>query len=184
MGFNMHPVLHIEDDENDSFLLGRAFVSAGIPHPIQLVKNGERAISYLVGRPPFEPREYFPLPCLILLDLSMPSMTGLEFLNWRQTQPAIRRIPVLVLTTSQLGRDVVAAYDAGANGYLVKPVSHEELVAMVKSIREFWLVHNTYAESTEERIRLRPAASNIIPYERRNGHAVTVMPSASAGGAG
>jgi CheY-like chemotaxis protein len=183
MEFNACPILQVEHEENDRFLLGRAFMSADIPHPVHVVKNGARAVSYLLGQPPFEPREYYPLPCLILLDLHMPCMTGLEFLNWRQTQPVLKRIPVLVLTTSRLARDVSAAYEAGANAYLVKPVSHEELVTMVKAIREFWLVQNTYSEADDDEVSPHPAASKIIPYERRNGHSGVMTPTASVSGA-
>jgi CheY-like chemotaxis protein len=179
MPSSIHPILLIEDEENDSFLLSRAFVSADIASPIQVVKNGARAISYLLGEPPFQPREYYPPPRLVLLDLNLPDMTGLEFLSWRQTRPALKRIPVVVLTTSPLGQDVAAAYDAGANGYLVKPVSQDALVAILQALRDFWLVHNTLPNPEAD-----PPGStgaNRIPAERWNGHPAVLAPEPSAG---
>src|SRR5437870_5194090 len=99
------PILYIEDREDDALLLQQALRKTGFVQPLQFEKNAERAVVYLSGQPPFENRELYPLPSMILLDLSMPLMTGLEILQWRQGQPAIRRIPVVVLTASQQRED-------------------------------------------------------------------------------
>jgi len=139
-----HPILHIEDEDNDIHLLQRAFANAEICHPVQVVKTAARAYAYLLGTDPFERRNYFPLPSLILLDLSLPLLDGLKILRWRQKQPEIKRIPVLVLTaTSQVG-EVRAAYEEGANGYLVKPASFNGWVELVKAIQTFWLTQNIF----------------------------------------
>ncbi|MGH7951073.1 MAG: response regulator [Limisphaerales bacterium] len=139
------PILLIEDSDNDIFLMERALRKAEITLPLQIEKNAERAVDYLSGKPPFESRQLYPLPCLILLDLSMPLMTGHEILKWRQGQPAIRRIPAIVLTLSEQRDDIVNAYDAGVNAYLVKPPTFDGLVELAKVIKTFWLVHNVFA---------------------------------------
>jgi CheY-like chemotaxis protein len=144
------PILHVEDDENDAFLMNRAMGIAEIVHPVQVVKNGVRAVNYLLGLPPFANRHYYPLPSLILLDWSIPQLNGLELLKWRQSQPTIKLIPVIVLTSSQQATDVATAYDAGANGYLTKPVTFDGLVEMAKAIRIYWLTHNHYAALPDE----------------------------------
>ena len=139
------PIMHVEDDENDAFLLGRAMGIANVAHPVQAMKNAALAVNYLLGIPPFENRHHHPLPSLILLDWNMPQLGGLEFLKWRESQPMIKRVPVIVLTSSQQTTDVTAAYEAGANGYLTKPVSFNGFVEMAKAIRMYWLMQNHYA---------------------------------------
>jgi CheY-like chemotaxis protein len=136
------PILHIEDEENDIHLLQRALVSAEVWNPVQVVKNAARAFAYLLGEEPFADRAYYPQPSLILLDLSLPTLDGLEILKWRQLHPGIKEIPVLVLTGSHNAGEIRAAYEAGANGYLVKPAGFNEWVELVKAIRIFWLTHN------------------------------------------
>jgi len=145
MESSYQPILHVEDDENDILLFQRALASAGVVHPIQVVRNGVRALDYLLKRVPFERRELYPLPSLILLDLSTPLLGGLAVLKWRQTHESIKRIPVLVLTSSQQPEDINAAYEAGANGYLVKPLLFDDWVEMASAIRLFWFMQNTYA---------------------------------------
>jgi CheY-like chemotaxis protein len=139
------PILHIEDEANDIHLLQRALVSAEIWNPVQVVKTAARAISYLMGEEPFAKRNYYPMPGLILLDLSLPSLEGLEILRWRQLHSAIKVIPTLVLTASQQPAEVRAAYEAGANGYLVKPSNINGWLELVKAIRTFWLTQNIFA---------------------------------------
>jgi len=136
------PILHVEDEANDIHLLQRALVSAEIWNPVQVVKTAARAFAYLRGEEPFAKRDYYPIPGLILLDLTLPSLDGFEVLKWRQSQPEIRIIPVLVVTNSQQPAEVRAAYEAGANGYLAKPANFNGWLDMVKAIRVFWLNQN------------------------------------------
>jgi CheY-like chemotaxis protein len=144
------PILHVEDNENDVFLLNRALSIADIAHPIQVVRNGAQAVDYLEGAAPFADRRNYPLPSLILLDWNMPQMNGLEFLAWRQHQPLFRRIPVIMLTSVAQATDVTAAYEAGANGYLAKPLTFDGLVEVAKALRTYWLMHNHFATFPDE----------------------------------
>ncbi len=162
MEVTYNPILHVEDDENDIVLVQRALAAAGVSHPLQVVRSGVRAIDYLLGHEPFERRELYPPPSLILLGLHLPMLNGLEFLRWRLMRPNVQRIPVLMLTSSRQPSDLAGAYAAGANGYLVKPPAFDGLVEMAKAIRMFWLTHNTYATQPEDgadtRFRVLPTA--------------------------
>ncbi len=135
-------ILYAEDDTNDAFLLARAFEKVGVEWPLRVVHDGQEAIQYLSGLPPFDNRDEFPLPGLLLLDLKMPRKTGLEVLKWVRTAPQISTLPVLMLTSSNQETDVHRAYLLGANGYLVKPNDPRELLNMVEAIRSFWLKQN------------------------------------------
>ncbi len=136
-------ILMAEDDENDVFFLERAFKQAQIVNPIHRVKDGEEAIAWLHGDGLYADREKFPLPCLILVDLKMPRKNGFEVLSWLRGQAGLKRIPVIVLTSSREDSDVNHAYELGANTYLVKPVQFEGLAEIIKMLAIFWL---TFAE--------------------------------------
>jgi two-component system response regulator len=135
-------ILHIEDDENDVLLMEFAMGKAGIVDPVQIASDGQMAIDYLNGNGEFDNRNEFPLPYLILLDLKLPQVPGLEVLKWIR-QEADLKIPVVILTSSQSSEDVAAAYDLGANAYLVKPSDTVKLAELAKSIKDFWLTQNT-----------------------------------------
>lgn len=133
-------ILLADDDPNDVFLMQRAFKRIGYRNLLQVVANGEEAVRYLSGDGRFGDRSCFPLPSLVLLDLKMPRKSGLEVLTWVRAQPCgIRRIPVIVLTSSKQAVDVNQAYDLGANSYLVKPLTFERLVEIVGSLNQYWL---------------------------------------------
>lgn len=134
------PVLYAEDDENDVFLLARAFARAGVEHPLQVVKDGALALHYLAGTGEFGDRNRFPPPCLALLDLNLPRKSGLEVLQSVRATPALRSLPVILLTSSSQARDIQAAYALGANGYLVKPASADKLLELVTGLRDTCLV--------------------------------------------
>jgi CheY-like chemotaxis protein len=136
-------VLVVEDDPYDTKLILRAIEKARLANPIQTVQDGEMAVAYLSGQTPYADREQHPLPVLILLDLKLPKCSGFEVLQWIRREPLLRRIPVVVLTSSRLSSDVGRAYDLGANSYLVKPVGTEELINLLKSIEIYWLLTNT-----------------------------------------
>ncbi len=143
MTTNSHTILLVEDDHNDVLLIKRAFQKVKIANPIIVLNDGEQAISYLAGREPYIER---PLPVLILLDLKLPRKSGHEVLEWLRQQQKLRRLPVVVLTASCESSDINRAYDLGANSYLVKPVTFDALVEMVKTLNLYWLIFNKTAE--------------------------------------
>lgn len=132
-------VLLVEDDPDDVFFLQEAFKKAGVPDALRVVRDGEEAVAYLLGQAAYADRRRYPLPSLILLDLKLPRKSGLEVLEWRRRQSGLRRIPVIVLTSSQSDEDMDQAYELGANSYLVKPISSEAQLEMVKAIRLYWI---------------------------------------------
>ena len=136
---NGKTILHVEDDPNDVLLVARAFRKAQTEANVQVVNDGEQAVNYLAGTDRFAAREQFPLPALVLLDLKLPRKSGIEVLAWIRSRPALKRIPVVMLTSSKQAADINRAYDLGVNAYLVKPVNFDALVEMLKTLDAFWL---------------------------------------------
>jgi CheY-like chemotaxis protein len=130
-------ILIAEDEEDDIWLVQRAFHKAGFDHKLAVVRNGEQAIAYLSGRVPFEDRDAHPAPSLVLLDLKMPLKNGFEVLAWIREQPEFNRLPVVVLTSSQETSDVNRAYALGASSYLVKPANLARFCDMVSRLRQY-----------------------------------------------
>jgi DNA-binding response OmpR family regulator len=137
-----HTVLLVEDDENDVFFMQRAFREAGISTPLNVVNDGREAIDYLSGSGKYSDRKQWPLPCLMLLDLKLPYVLGLDVLKWLRSHAGFKAVVVIVLTSSKQDRDIELAYALGANSYLVKPPDVQHLVAMVKRIKEYWMETN------------------------------------------
>ena len=147
MNTDLAAILLVEDDPDDAFLVQRAIRKAGIANPVLLAGDGDRAIEVLAASigeagPIVEP----PIG-LVLLDLKMPRRSGFEVLTWLRERPVLARIPVVVLTSSREPRDIDRAYDLGANSYLVKPGSPEELLALVDQLGAYWLVVNEASET-------------------------------------
>jgi CheY-like chemotaxis protein len=132
-------LLLVEDNGDDVFFMKRAMSAAGITHPLEVAEDGQMAIDYLDGKGEFADRQRFPLPFLMFLDLKLPHKSGLEVLEWIRSQPALRTVVVLVLTSSREESDVTKAYTLGANSFLVKPPSGLQLNELVKLIRSYWL---------------------------------------------
>src|SRR5712691_4752034 len=103
---NVHSILMAEDDENDVFFLERAFKQAQIANPVNRVKDGEDAIAYLQGEGVYADRNKFPLPYLMLLDLKMPRKNGFEVIQWVRAQPGLKRLPLVILTSSKEDPDI------------------------------------------------------------------------------
>jgi len=131
-------ILLVDDDENDVLLLQRAFKKAGLRDWLRVVTNGAQAIDYLAGQDVYSDREKFPLPFLVLLDLKMPGTDGFEVLRWARNESDLKRLLIVVLTSSNLQTDVDRAYELGANSYLVKPVEFDEMVHMVQRFQAYW----------------------------------------------
>lgn len=142
----MHPVLYAEDEDNDAFLMHRAFAKACVSNPLHIVTDGSAAVRYLSGTGEFANREKHPLPCLLLLDLNLPRQSGLDVLKWVRAQSAFADLPIVILTSSSQDSDIGSAYALGANGYLVKPPSSEKLVELVTGLRDVCLSTKTNAQ--------------------------------------
>jgi CheY-like chemotaxis protein len=134
-------VLHVDDDPNDAELFRVAARKAEAHFVLNNAEDAEKAIAYLSGRGLYADRRNFPLPSLVLLDLKMPRVTGLEVLQWIRCRPEWAQLPVVVLSGSELQDDIQRAYEMGANSYLIKPLGFEALVGLVKSIQGVWLAN-------------------------------------------
>jgi CheY-like chemotaxis protein len=148
MGVGNYTILLVEDDPNDVLLIQRAFRKAKLTDAIQVARDGEEAVNYLAGHGAYADRNRYPLPVLVLLDLKLPRKSGFEVLEWIRVQPGLRRLPVVVLTSSAEMLDINRAYDLGTNSYLVKPVSFDALLDMVKKLGVYWLILNEKPEIT------------------------------------
>ena len=138
-------ILQIEDDENDIFFLQNAFQQAAITNPLHVVTRGEEAIDYLSGAGPYADRRKHPLPGLVLLDLKLPGMSGLEVLRWMRARPEFRRVVVIVFTSSQDAKEVALAYEIGANSFIAKPTGVPQRLELAQLLKRWWLGLNQYA---------------------------------------
>jgi CheY-like chemotaxis protein len=137
-------ILLAEDDPNDTLLIKRAFQKAGLGDVLKSVSDGTEAMDYLRGADDYADRSRFPVPFLLLLDLKMPGTNGFEVLQWIRSQPNLKRLLVVVLTSSNLQADVDRAYELGANSYLVKPVEFDEMVNMIQRFEAYWTELNRF----------------------------------------
>ena len=144
---NHKMILVAEDDPTDALFLQRAFAKMGAPVGLKFVRDGQEAIDYLRGDPPFADRGSHPLPQLLLLDLKMPRLNGFEVLHWLKTQPGLKRLLVVVFSSSAETGDVNRAYDLGANSYLVKPHSTEQLMNLIDRVGKYWFEANHNPDS-------------------------------------
>ena len=135
-------VLLVEDDPNDVFFFQNVWKKAGIVNPLRVAKDGQEALDYLEGAGEFADRDKYPLPCLTILDLKLPRVMGLEVLKRIREHPALRKLIVIVLSSSLSDEDISEVYELGGNAYLVKPPEMGRLADIVKAIKHFWLTHN------------------------------------------
>ncbi len=142
MPLTNRPILIVEDEKNDLVFMKMALQDAGVKHGIAVAEDGKEALAYITGTGKFADRKRHPLPYLVLLDLKLPHVMGLDVLKAIREEPQFHSIIMLVLTASSNPADIEAAYQLGANAYLVKPSSFDELRAMARSIKEFWLEQN------------------------------------------
>ena len=131
-------ILVAEDDANDIFFLQRAFSKAHITVDMNCVRDGDEAIQFLQS----VTLDRCPFPELFFLDLKMPRVDGFEVLDWVRRQPGLRRLPIVVLTSSEEPEDINRAYDLGANSYLLKPHNADNLSDLVKHVQRYWLELN------------------------------------------
>ena len=135
-------ILIVEDEESDVLLMRLAMKKAGVSNPIQVAANGKEALDYFQGTGKFARRADFPLPSLVLLDLKLPDVTGLEVLKWMRERLHFKPMIVIMLSSSKETRDVQAAYRWGANAYVAKPPSVEKRLVLAQAIKDFWLGQN------------------------------------------
>ena len=132
-----HSILMAEDNHDDVMITQRAWKKGQIINPLYIVNNGEEAIEFLYKKGSYTDA---PTPSLMLLDLKMPRMDGFEVLGKLKGDNRFRKIPIIVLTTSDRGKDIERAYDLGCNSYICKPMNFENFIKVVIEIQQYWLI--------------------------------------------
>jgi CheY-like chemotaxis protein len=131
-------ILMADDDEDDSLLVHEALIESQLPIELHIVRNGEDLMDYLCHRGQYSDSRIATHPGLILLDLNMPKKDGIEALKEIKSDPKLRRIPVVVLTTSKAEEDIYNTYDLGANSFIMKPANFASLVEVMKTLGKYW----------------------------------------------
>jgi len=139
---NRGVILLVEDRPDETELMKQALHQAGVANPLRILSDGAEAMAFLEGRDRYADREAWPLPRLVLLDLKLPNRTGLDVLARMKSEPRLKRIPVIIVTSSREHSDLEKAYDAGANSYLVKPTSFREFVEAMRVTATYWINYN------------------------------------------
>lgn len=134
-----HLILMADDDPDDCLMAHDALDQAGVEHCFVEVNDGEQLMDYLHRRKAYSDPEHAPRPALILIDLNMPKKNGFECLAEIKADPALRRIPIVVLTTSRAEEDVLRSYELGVAGFIIKPVTYQALVDAMGRIGQYWL---------------------------------------------
>jgi CheY-like chemotaxis protein len=134
------PILIVEDDPNDVLLLKLALKKNAMEGNVQIVNDGQEAIHYLQGNPPYDDRQKYPFPRLIYTDVKMRRRDGFDMLKWLRDNPDCAVIPVIILSASEQDSDIKKAYELGANAYLVKPSSLNDLAEMIHISMDFWRI--------------------------------------------
>ena len=142
-------ILLVEDNHMDITLTIDAFKEVGLQNIIHVVKTGQEALDYLFGKTQYSDRSTYPLPDIILLDLKLPGINGHEVLQQVKQTNGLKRIPVIILTSSKEEGDRSLSYDIGANSYLVKPISFEGFLDVARQVGNYWLSLNVGPPDTE-----------------------------------
>lgn len=135
-------ILLVEDNPDDVELAKRAFQKININNNIVVTRDGAETLDYLYGRGKFENRDTNNIPRLILLDLKMPKVHGIEVLKQIRNNEQTRYIPVIILTSSQDKKDIIRSYELGANSYIVKPIDFVKFLEVAQQIALYWLTLN------------------------------------------
>ena len=166
----MKTILQVEDDSNDVLFLQKAMKKMGVANPIQVAGDGQAAIDYLQGAGKFADRVKFPFPCLVLLDLKLPYVMGLDVLKWIRNECGAT-LPVIMLSASAQDADIATSYRMGANAFVCKPSEARQLDEIVRAIKDFWLTHNALPEESLLEARMDVIASRTSL--QSTGHSVT-----------
>ncbi len=135
----LRPILIVEDNDMDLDLCLQAFKEHNMTNPVLTCRDGEEAVQFIDAHPnPNDPE----FPLLVLLDLRLPKVDGVDVLRHARQQPMWRQVPFIILTTSHENSDIGTAYELGANSYIVKPVDFGSFSAVVKNIQIFWVLTN------------------------------------------
>ncbi|MFN3200171.1 MAG: response regulator [Bradymonadia bacterium] len=135
------PPIHIvlvEDDDNDVRIIRRAIRRGHLNNTITVVRDGQEALDYLHRRPPFDDTEAWPWPDLLLLDIHLPRINGIDVLQMIKRDPELNTLPVLMLTTSARREDVAMSYMRGANGFICKPIEFARFIEVINDLNEYW----------------------------------------------
>src|SRR2546425_11206925 len=135
-------ILLVEDSLDDLELLRRFFAKAGLQNPLHAVADGVEAMSYLLGRGKYVDRARYPAPNILLIDINMPRVNGLELMSWLRTQPDFEHLVVIALSGSAEQDEIDRAYQMGANSYLLKPASAAELERVIRAFWDYWVCSN------------------------------------------
>lgn len=128
-----------EDDEEDRMLTQEAMIESRVKNTVHFVEDGEYLMDYLHNKGQYEDKSKFPAPGLILLDLNMPRKDGREALKEIKSNEHLKRIPVVILTTSKAEEDIIRTYDLGVNSFITKPVTFEGMINVMKTLGSYWL---------------------------------------------
>ena len=153
-------ILLAEDNENDAELALRALSANQVPQDVIVARDGEEALDCLYRRGAFQARPAPGNPAMILLDLKMPRVDGLEVLRQTKADPQLRRVPVVMFTSSREETDVARSYELGANAYVVKPVDFKEFMSVVREIQCFWMGINELPVDQPARSKSAPAVGS------------------------
>lgn len=139
---NTKIILLVEDNPSDIGLTQRALTKSRVANELVVAEDGQEALDYLFGTGAYTGRDVTQQPALILLDLKLPRVDGLEVLRQIRADPRTRRLPVVILTTSKEDQDVATCYDLGVNSYIRKPVDFTQFVQAIQQLGLYWLVLN------------------------------------------
>ncbi len=142
-------ILLVEDNPDDEALTLRAFRKNNILNPVVVARDGEEALDYLFGSGAYSGRDTRLQPQVVLLDLKLPKLDGLAVLKRLRADPRTRLLPVVILTTSNEDRDILASYQLGANGYVRKPVDFEQFLEAARQLGLYWLILNVPPPAAE-----------------------------------
>jgi len=137
-------ILIADDDAQDAMLVQMAAQRAAVGLRLECVTDGEQAIDYLLGRAGYEDRKTHPFPSMMLLDLKMPRLSGFDVLDFVRRKPELRCLPIVIFSSSDDPKDIKRAYESGANSYLCKPHSSDDLSALLKALQDYWCKFNHF----------------------------------------
>jgi len=142
MNYEPSNILLVEDEEAHAELTKRAIRKAGNANRVDIVSDGEQALDYLYNRGPYADKEEYSVPGLILLDIKLPGIDGIDVLKVIKEDPDLKRIPVIMLTTSERDEDIVRSYEHYANSYLTKPVGFKAFEEKIVQVDFYWMILN------------------------------------------